>query len=399
MRRLAAIVVVACVLTLIFALPASAQVSIATLNTNSSLQVGASHTLPNGAYGFSDGCETGYSGATEFRCSFEFDLSQVISSSKITAATLTIRRTSGCPTNDCPIDLSSFTGNGSADLSDVTAGSDIATTTPSTNNQRSFNVLGLIQAHRDASERWAGFHMQRSGDSARNPDVQDWSLSDSDLKLTISYIPFPVDVIVQKDGTGTGTVVSNAPGINCGSTCTGTFTNGEPITFTATPTGSSIFVSWNGQDCAEGDANLSCTIHIGSVPGPIVATFNKATPTSAPPSATPRASASHGSPKPTSTSGATHAPATQAAASQAAASAEPSAGASEPAPTEIAQATFAPGETVGPTIAPVPQPTSDGGGLPIGPIILIVGIVLALAAGAGAYLYARSRQGTAPPGV
>jgi hypothetical protein len=381
MRRLAA-VVAACLLTLSFAVPASADINVTTLTTT--ITKGAVHTYPSGSDWAPWGsCATGISAGQEYRCAFEFDLSSIISSSKITAATLTIRRTSGCPTNDCPIGIRSYTGNGSADLADVTASTaNIATWKPANNLQHNVNVLSQIQAHRNNTEQWAGFILGR-GASTRNPDVQQFSLSSSDLTLSITYIPFPVDVTVVKAGTGAGKVVSDSPGINCGSTCTGTFTYGQPLKLTATVVGSNIFVGWSGITCDEpGPASPTCTFIVPSVPGPITATFTStATPTPRPtprPSATPK-------PTPRATQAPTATPQTQA----------PTLG---PAPTEIAQATFAPGETVGPTLAPATQPASDGGGPPIGVIILIAGIVLAIGVGAGAYLYAR-RQEMPPPGA
>ena len=395
MRRLAALVL-ACLLTPLFTLPVVADVNVATLNTNVNLQVGASHVWPNGAYGPSAGCETGYSGTTEFRCSFEFDISSIISSAKITEATLTIRRTSGCATNDCPIDLASFTGNGSADLGDVTACCDIATTTPGNNFQRNFNVLGQIVALRDAGKSWAGFHIARSGDSTRNPDVQDWSLSTSDLKLTVGYIPLPVDISVVKDGNGTGAVVSNSPGIDCGSTCTGTFTYSQPLTLSAATLGKSTFTSWSGIDCNEGSQSLTCTFIVPSTPGPITATFTGlATPTPHPPSPHPSAtSATPPSSRPSS--GATQAPRSGVPATQARAGPSGSL-----VPTDLTVATLAPGET--PTLAPLQtdSPSDAASGDTGGPqiILILLFIVVAVGVGVGAYFWSKRRLGIAPPGA
>lgn len=384
MRRLAAALVVACLLVSSLALPTSASTDTRVLTTT--ITQGASRTPLDGTFTSSLLCKTGYAGTTEFRCAFEFDLSAIISDTKITAATLTLTRTSSCSTaaNNCPITIASYAGNGSADVDDVTAGTTFASWTPTSNTAHDINVLSQIVAHRNNSEQWAGFRLAR-GASTANPDVQRFSLASTDLKLTITYIPLPVDITVTKDGTGTGKVVSSIAGINCGATCTGTFTYQEPLKLTASVGSGNIFVGWSGITCEEGvQTGATCSFNVPSVPDPIVATFTStATPKpSAHATATPKPTA-HASKAPTAP---TTAPQTQA----------PSAA---PAPTEIAQATFAPGQTVGPTLAPAPQPTSDsGGGLPIGPIILILGIVLAIGAGVGAYLYARSRQGTAPPG-
>jgi len=69
---------------------------------------------------------------------------------------------------------------------------------------------------------------------------------------------------VTKAGTGNGTVLSSPAGINCGSTCSGTFSSGTSVTLTATPAAGSIFAGWTGNaDCSDGSVTLnaskSCT--------------------------------------------------------------------------------------------------------------------------------------------
>ena len=69
---------------------------------------------------------------------------------------------------------------------------------------------------------------------------------------------------IAKTGTGTGTVSSSSAGINCGSTCSGTFNSGTVIALTATAAAGSIFAGWTGDiDCSDGsltmNASKSCT--------------------------------------------------------------------------------------------------------------------------------------------
>jgi hypothetical protein len=51
---------------------------------------------------------------------------------------------------------------------------------------------------------------------------------------------------IAKGGSGAGTVTSNPAGINCGATCSASFTPGTSVTLTATPAGGSTFAGWSG---------------------------------------------------------------------------------------------------------------------------------------------------------
>jgi uncharacterized repeat protein (TIGR01451 family) len=53
-------------------------------------------------------------------------------------------------------------------------------------------------------------------------------------------------LLVTPSGTGSGSVVSLDGGINCGATCTQTYTNGSSIQLTATASGGSVFTGWLG---------------------------------------------------------------------------------------------------------------------------------------------------------
>ncbi len=65
---------------------------------------------------------------------------------------------------------------------------------------------------------------------------------------------FPLSVV--SDGAGNGTVTSEPEGIDCGATCVQDFADGESVTLTATPDGSSEFTGWGG-DCT---GTGSCTL-------------------------------------------------------------------------------------------------------------------------------------------
>ena len=58
-------------------------------------------------------------------------------------------------------------------------------------------------------------------------------------------------------GTGSGTVTSNPPGINCGTDCAGTFNVGAMVNLTAVPGPNSAFVGWGMSCSGSGACNVS----------------------------------------------------------------------------------------------------------------------------------------------
>ncbi|MFN2304402.1 MAG: InlB B-repeat-containing protein, partial [Anaerolineales bacterium] len=80
---------------------------------------------------------------------------------------------------------------------------------------------------------------------------------------------------VDKSGTGTGLVTSNPTGINCGSSCSASFSQGTTIVLTATPDAGSTFSGWTGCDSASG---YQCQVDMNQARS-ITATFTLSTPT------------------------------------------------------------------------------------------------------------------------
>src|SRR5512140_1701919 len=79
-------------------------------------------------------------------------------------------------------------------------------------------------------------------------------------------------VTVTKGGTGTGTVTSTPAGINCGTSCSGSFSGS--VVLTATPDAGSTFTGWSGGTCSgTGTCSLSPTSNVA-----ITATFDLPTP-------------------------------------------------------------------------------------------------------------------------
>jgi hypothetical protein len=71
--------------------------------------------------------------------------------------------------------------------------------------------------------------------------------------------PSGPELTITKEGTGSGTVVSNPAGIECGGTCSAAFEENTKVTLTASPSAGSLFVSWKG--CETGGAiGRQCTV-------------------------------------------------------------------------------------------------------------------------------------------
>ena len=80
---------------------------------------------------------------------------------------------------------------------------------------------------------------------------------------------FTLSVI--RAGTGTGSVSSNPPGINCGADCSEPYNSGSSVTLTATASGGSTFAGWSGCNTVSG---ATCTVAM-SAAATVTATFNQ----------------------------------------------------------------------------------------------------------------------------
>lgn len=85
---------------------------------------------------------------------------------------------------------------------------------------------------------------------------------------------------VSKSGTGSGTVISNPSGINCGADCTESYNSGTQVTLIANPDSGSSFIGWSGDCSGVGD----CILTINNNKS-VTATFNTSSITDPPKSA------------------------------------------------------------------------------------------------------------------
>jgi hypothetical protein len=97
----------------------------------------------------------------------------------------------------------------------------------------------------------------------------------------------PPTLIVNVQGTGSGSVASNPPGINCLGNCSATFPSGTSVTLTATPIGPSTFSGWDNACSGVGTCKLLMTSDVtedATFTGPpdFSVTIDPATPQSIP---------------------------------------------------------------------------------------------------------------------
>lgn len=390
--------VVAALLASAFALTQPGRVAAIESETLSiSVDVGAARTLPSGSYAYNDVCNAGYNGTEEDRCAVEFNLSGILSSAQILSADLRFSKTGGCGTQDCPVELAFYTGDGSPSTGDVTAGTFYRDFTPGF-AVNSFLIPDKIQEKVSDGADWFGVRLSRSSKATRNPDVQ--SFSYDSFKLSLTFIQRPVDLTLHLAGSGTGTVNSNPSSIECPGACSGTFEWLEPVSLFASATNGSFFSHWEGGEC-DGSTEETCSFDMPPTDPDITAFFDPpiGPPISAPPGATPKPSPTQLTPPPLPTAQPTGGPGpivtlppapTDVIASDGTVITPP-----PPPPTQAAV-----GASVAPTIVGLDDGSAgeagSSGGIGL-PIVILLIIVLGGIVGGGVYWYTKRRQDALPP--
>ncbi len=94
--------------------------------------------------------------------------------------------------------------------------------------------------------------------------------ADMSCTATFDLLPIAYTLSIAKNGSGTGTVTADS-GIDCGSTCSESYSEGSNITLTASPADGSTFAGWSGTDCADSltiTTDMSCTATFDLLPAP-----------------------------------------------------------------------------------------------------------------------------------
>jgi List-Bact-rpt repeat protein len=72
----------------------------------------------------------------------------------------------------------------------------------------------------------------------------------ADTTVTAGFVVQSFALTVNRSGNGTGTVTSAPTGINCGATCSTSFSFGTQVTLTASAATGSTFTGWSGGSCS-----------------------------------------------------------------------------------------------------------------------------------------------------
>jgi phospholipase C len=112
---------------------------------------------------------------------------------------------------------------------------------------------------------WAG------GCSGNNPTCTLTLSASQQATATFDTIQNAPVLSVSLAGNGTGTISSNPSGINCGLTCSASFSAGTQVTLTEIPAAKTYFAGWAGPGCS-GDSAI-CTLTLDASQQ-VTATFN-----------------------------------------------------------------------------------------------------------------------------
>lgn len=125
-----------------------------------------------------------------------------------------------------------------------------------------------ITANPNGSSFFAGWSGGCSGSAS--PCTIPQLTADTVVTATFTILPTNPQLSVTKNGTGSGTVISNLMGINCGGICSSTFAGGAVVRLTATPIAGSTFAGWTGGGCS-GTGTCDVTMNANAA---VTATFN-----------------------------------------------------------------------------------------------------------------------------
>ena len=131
-------------------------------------------------------------------------------------------------------------GSGSGTISSDVAGIDCGATCGADYDDGTVVTLTAAPAGASTFDGWSG------ACSGTGTCVVTMSQARS---VTATFSSFTRTLTADTSGSGTGSVSSDVPGIDCGSTCSAEYVPGTVVTLTAAPSGVSSFTGWTG-DCS-----------------------------------------------------------------------------------------------------------------------------------------------------
>src|SRR6185369_6930562 len=155
-------------------------------------------------------------------------------------------------------------GTGSGAMTSSPAGINCTTNCSGTFNSGTAVTLTAAPATGSVFAAWAG-----TGCAATTPAVTVTLGANRNCTATFNLQTFTL--AVASAGAGSGAMTSSPAGINCGSTCSGSYTSGATVVLTAAPATNSTFVSWTGTGCSASTATINVSM---SMSRSCTATYN-----------------------------------------------------------------------------------------------------------------------------
>ncbi|MDH3444767.1 MAG: fibronectin type III domain-containing protein, partial [Deltaproteobacteria bacterium] len=156
-------------------------------------------------------------------------------------------------------------GTGSGTVTSSPSGINCGTTCSGTYNSGASVALTAVPASGSTFAGWSGGGCTGTGSCTVTMSGATTVTATFNLNPPTSYL-----LTVSNVGTGSGTVTSSPSGINCGTTCSGTYNSGASVALTAVPASGSTFAGWSGGGCT---GTGSCTVTMSGATM-VTATFN-----------------------------------------------------------------------------------------------------------------------------
>jgi hypothetical protein len=135
-------------------------------------------------------------------------------------------------------------GAGMGTVTSLPAGINCGSTCTSTFISGSSVTLSAVATAGSIFSGWSGGGCSGTGTCSVSPTAA------TSVTATFTLQPISVVLTVTKAGAGGGTVTGTPGGIDCGTTCSGSYPSGSTITLTGIAGSGSVFTGWNGGGCS-----------------------------------------------------------------------------------------------------------------------------------------------------